>query len=252
MFKLLRRLLKDENVVGISLVRNKVYVKSPAVVPREYGEVEVIGEPKPFFRYPFGCSPDFKVGGNGFLTAQHCVGINRSQGEVMMSDGVYAKIVQANPWSPLTRWTLFWCFIEYLLTGKTVSCLNKDWAIIDGGNEFTSRPIGALSGGTEPPGISFFAPYVSNPEEWINKEICGVSYDYDAQKYVLGTWQIVDLGVVKYEIDGNIYPVYAWFARGFSKPGYSGTNAFPAGTCPRLPEVKQLEALDLIVAADKA
>jgi len=251
MFKLLKRLLKDDNLVGFSLVKNKVYVKAPVVAPRELGEVEVIGEPKPLFRYPLGCSPDFKVGGNGFLTAQHCVGITRYQGEVKMNDGTYAKIVKANPWVPLTRWTLFWCFVEYLLTGKTVSCLNKDWAIIDSGNEFTSTPIGVLSGGTEPPGMSFFAPYVSNPEEWIGKDICGVSYDYDVQKYVLGTWNIEDLGVVKYKVDGNVYPVFAWYARGYSKPGFSGTNAFPAGTCPRLPEVKQLEAVDYIVT-DKA
>jgi hypothetical protein len=216
----------------------------------EYGEVEVIGEPKPFFRQPVGCSPDFRAG-NGFLTAQHCVGISKSSGEVKMSDGTYAKIVSANPWHPLTRWVLFWCFVEYLLTGKIVSCLNKDWALIDSGNEFTATPIGALSGGTEPPGLSFFAPYVDNPEEWVNKEVCGVSYDYDAQKYVLDTWKIEDVGVVKYEIEGEIYPVYAWYARGFSKPGFSGTNAFPAGTCPRLPELKQLEAVDYIVA-DKA
>jgi hypothetical protein len=142
--------------------------------------------------------------------------------------------------------------VEYLLTGRTVSCLNKDWALVDGGNEFTATPIGALSGGTEPPGMSFFAPYVDNPEEWVGKDICGVSYDYDAQKYVLGTWSIVDLGVVKYEIEGRIYPVYVWYARGYSKPGFSGTNAFPAGTCPRLPEeAKTVEAVDYIVS-DKA
>jgi hypothetical protein len=204
----------------------------------------------PFFRQPVGCSPDFKVEG-GFLTAQHCVGIAKSSGEVRMNDGTYARIVKSNPWYPLTRWVLFWCFVEYLLTGRTVSCLNKDWALVDGGNEFTATPIGVLSGGTEPPGMSFFAPYVQNPEEWINRDICGISYDYDAQKYVLGMWNIVDLGVVKYEIEGKIYPVYAWYARGFSKPGFSGTNAFPAGTCPRLPEAKTIEAIDYIVS-DKA
>jgi hypothetical protein len=251
MFNLLKRLIKDENVVGFSLVKNKVYLRSPAAVPREYGEMEVIGEPKPFFRYPVGCSPDFGVGGNEFLTAQHCVGITRTSGEVKMSDGTYAKIIRANPWRPLTKWTLFLCFIEYLITGKTVSCLNKDWATIDGGNEFHTLPVGALSGGTEPPGVSFFAPYVKNPEEWIGKEICGVSYDYDAQLYVFGMWKIEDLGVVKYKIEGRVYPVYAWYARGFSKPGFSGTNAFPAGTCPGVPEVKTLEAVDYIVA-DKA
>jgi hypothetical protein len=99
--------------------------------------------------------------------------------------------------------------------------------------------------------MSFFAPYVDKPEEWIGGEICGVSYDYDAQKYVLGMWRIVDLGVVKYEIEGRVYPVFAWYARGFSKPGFSGTNAFPAGTCPRLPEAKTIEAVDYIVS-DKA
>jgi hypothetical protein len=250
MFKRLKRLLLDRNVVGVSLVKNKVYLKSPAAVPREYGEVEVIGEPVPFFRQPVGCSPDFQVEG-GFLTAQHCVGIAKSSGEVRMSDGTYARIVKANPWCPLTRWVLFWCFVEYLLTGRAVSCLNKDWALVDGGNEFTATPIGALSGGTEPPGMSFFAPFVDKPEEWINRDICGISYDYDAQKYVLGTWSIADLGVVKYEIEGRIYPVFAWYARGFSKPGFSGTNAFPAGTCPRLPEAKTIEAIDYIVS-DKA
>jgi len=251
MIKLLKRLLKDENVVGFSLVKNKVYLRSPAVVPREYEEVEVIGTAVPFFRYPAGCSPDFKAGGNGFLTAQHCVGISKSYGEVKMNDETYAKIVKANPWRPLTRWVLFWCFIEYLVTGKIVNCLNKDWALIDSGNEFTAMPVGTLSGGTEPPGISFFAPYVSNPEEWIGKEVCGVSYDYDAKQYVLGVWKVEDVGVVRYDIEGRMYPVYAWYARGFSKPGYSGTNAFPAGTCPRLPEAKKIEAVDYIMA-DKA
>jgi hypothetical protein len=169
-----------------------------------------------------------------------------------MSDGTYAKIVRANPWRPLTRWVLFWCFVEYLLTGRTVRCVNKDWATVDGGNEFQPYPVGVLSGGTEPPGMSFFAPFVEHPERWIDEDICGISYDYDAQKYVLGTWRIEDLGVVRYDIDGKIYPVFAWFARGYSKPGFSGTNAFPAGTCPRLlPEVKQVEAVDYIVA-DKA
>ena len=251
MIKLLERLLKDKNVVGFSLVKNKVYLSAPAAVPREYGEVEIIGEPKPFFRYPLGCSPNFQIGGNEFLTAQHCVGITRYSGEVKMNDGTYAKIVKANPWTPLTRWTLFWCFIEYLITGKTVSCLNKDWATIDGGNEFTATPIGALSGGTEPPGMSFFAPYTPSPEKWIGKDICGISYDYDAKRYVLGIWKIEDLGIVRYEIEGNVYPVLAWYARGYSKPGFSGTNAFPAGTCPRLPEPNTLEAVDYIVA-DKA
>ena len=216
----------------------------------EYGEVEVIGEPRPFFRQPVGCSPDFEVK-HWFLTAQHCVGITKSSGYVKMNDGTHAEIVKANPWRQLTKWALFWCFVEYLITGRITGCLNKDWTLIDVGNKFDAYPVGTLSGGTEPPGISFFAPYVSNPEEWIGRQICGVSYDYDAQKYVLGTWQISDLGVVKYEIEGKVYPVYAWYARGFSKPGYSGTNAFPAGACPRLPEVKALEVIDYIVA-DKA
>jgi hypothetical protein len=244
MIKLLKRLLYDKNVVGFSLIKSKVYLRSPAAVPREYEEVEVIGTPVPFFRYPAGCSPDFRVG-NAFLTAQHCIGINRASGEVKMSDGT-AKIVKANPWRPLTKWLLFWCFVEYLIAGKLDSCLNKDWALIDAGNEFTAEPIGALSGGTEPPGISFFAPYVSNPEKWVGRNVCGVSYDYDAQRYVLGTWKIVDLGVVKYELDGKIYPVYVWYARGYSKPGFSGTNAFPAGTCPSINEGK-VEAVDYIV-----
>ena len=251
MYKKLKRLLLDRNVVGVSLVRDKVYLNAPAAVPREYGEVEVIGTPVPFFRQPVGCSPDFKVGGNEFLTAQHCVGISRTSGEVEMSDGTHARIVKANPWHPLNRWLLLWCFVEYVLTGRIAGCLDKDWAVIDSGNEFTATPIGALSGGTEPPGISFFAPFTDKPEEWIGKEICGVSYDYDAQRYVLGVWNVVDLGVVKYEIEGKIYPVFVWYARGYSKPGFSGTNAFPAGTCPRLPKMTTLEVVDLIMA-DKA
>jgi len=55
MYKRLKRLLLDRNVVGVSLVRDKVYIRAPAAVPREYGEVEVIGTPVPFFRYPVGC-----------------------------------------------------------------------------------------------------------------------------------------------------------------------------------------------------
>jgi hypothetical protein len=251
MLRLLMRILRDGNVVGFSLIRNKVYLRSPAALPREYGEVEVIGNPVPFFRYPLGCSPSFQVGEGEYLTAQHCLGITRSRGEVRMSDGIDAKIVMANPWRPLSIWALVHCFLEYLFTGKITGCLNKDWAIIGAGNEFTAYPVGALSGGTEPPGMTFFAPYVSNPEDWIGREVCGVAYDYDAQKYVFGTWRIEDLGVVKYEIGGRVYPVFAWYARGYSKPGYSGTNAFLAGACPRLPEPKVVEATDYILA-DKA
>jgi hypothetical protein len=250
LFKLFRRLIKDENIVGISLIKNKIYLRAPTTIPQEYGEVEVIGVPMPFFRHPVGCSPDFGVGEGEYLTAQHCLGIARSKGEIRMSDG-YAEIVRANPWRPFSFWVLAHCFFEYLFTGKVVDCLNKDWATIDAGNEFTATSIGALSGGTEPPGMSFFAPYVSDPEKWVGKEICGVAYDYDAGRYVLGRWQIVDLGVVKYVIGGRVYLVYAWYARGFSKPGYSGANAFPAGSCPSLPERSVVEALDPIIV-DKA
>jgi hypothetical protein len=236
MIRLLKRLLEDDNIVGFSLVKRKIYLKSPTAVPREYEEVEVIGQPIPFFRYPVGCSPSFQVGGNEFLTAQHCIGINRTRGEVRMSDGTYARIVRANPWTPLTKLKLVLCFIEYLLTGKAYNCTNVDWATINSGNEFPAAPVGVLSGGTEPPGITFFAPYVPDPERWIGYDICGVAYDYDAGRFAVGTWRIVDVGVVKYIIDRKVYPVYAWYAKGYSKPGYSGTNAFPAGTCPSLPQ----------------
>jgi len=247
MFKLLKRLLKDKNTVGFSLVKNKVYLMTPAAVPRDYGEFEVIGKPKPFFRYPIGCSPNFRVGLNRFLTAQHCIGANRSSGEVKMSDGTYAKITFANPWRPITKFAYYRCYIRYILTGRTTNCINKDYALIDSGNEFTDIPIGVLSGGTEPPGKTFFAPYIENPERWIGREICGISYDYDTKTYVLGRWKIEDLGVVKYEIEGKIYPVYVWYAQNFSKPGFSGTNAFPAETCQQLPEFKTLEVTDYII-----
>jgi len=217
------------------MVRKKVYLKAPAVTPEEYGEVEIIGEPRLFFLRPQRCSPDFSVSEGEYLTAQHCVGIGTDNRQVMMSDGLPARVVKTNPWRPLTWRNFVLCAIEYLLTKKW-NCINVDWALIDRGNTHNIAPIGTLSGGTVPPGITFFAPYVSNPKEWVGKEVCGVSYDYDAQKHVLGTWRIVDLGVVKYEIEGKAYLVLAWFARGFSKPGFSGTCIYPANSCPKVVE----------------
>jgi len=248
-YKLLKRFLYDHNIVGFSLVKKKVYVKSPAVIPNELGEVEVIGEPKPFFLQPRGCSPDFEAQGT-YLTAQHCVGIdNTGSKPVVMMDGSYAAVLKANPWKPLTVWGLIECMIKYFFT-KRWDCINIDWALITRGNAFPSPPVGALSGGTDPPGITFFAPYVPDPHNWIGKQICGLSYDYDNHVYVQNTWDIYDLAVVRYNIDGNIYPVLAWFARGFSKPGFSGTNAFPPSACPR-PQVKTIEANDSLIK-DKA
>jgi len=248
-YKLLKRFIHDNNIVGFSLVKKKVYIKAPAIIPKELGEVEVIGEPKPFFLQPRGCSPDFEVKG-AYLTAQHCIGIdNAGSKPVVMLDGSYATVLKANPWKPLTMWGLIECVIEYFFTKKW-RCINMDWALITRGNAFPASPVGALSGGTEPPGITFFAPYVPNPHEWIGKEVCGVSYDYDSHVYVKNTWGIYDLAVVRYNINGNIYPVLAWFARGFSKPGFSGTNAFPPSSCPQ-PEVKTIEVSDSIIK-DKA
>jgi len=248
-YKLLKRFLYDHNVVGFSLVKKKVYIKSPAVIPNELGEVEVIGEPKPFFLQPRGCSPDFEAQG-AYLTAQHCVGIdNDGSKPVVMIDGSYATVLKANPWKPLTTWGLIECMIKYFFT-KRWDCINVDWALITRGNAFPSSPVGALSGGTEPPGTTFFAPYVANPHDWIGRQICGLSYDYDNHTYVQNTWDIYDLAVVRYSINGNIYPVLAWFARGFSKPGFSGTNAFPPSACPQ-PEVKTIEASDSLIK-DKA
>ena len=36
-YKLLKRFLHDHNIVGFSLVKKKVYIKSPAVIPNELG-----------------------------------------------------------------------------------------------------------------------------------------------------------------------------------------------------------------------
>jgi len=248
-YKLLKRFLYDHNIVGFSLVKKKVYVKSPAVIPKYLGEIEVIGEPKPFFLQPRGCSPDFETQ-KAYLTAQHCIGIdNAGSKPVVMMDGSYATVLKANPWKPLTTWGLIECVIKYFFT-KRWECINLDWALITRGNAFPAEPVAALSGGTEPPGVTFFAPYVPNPREWIGRQICGLSYDYDNHVYVTNTWDIYDLAVVRYNINGNIYPVLAWFARGFSKPGFSGTNAFPPSSCPQ-PEVKTIEVSDSIIK-DKA
>jgi len=250
-YKLLKRFLHDPNIVGFSLVRKKVYIKAPATIPNELGEAEVIGEPKPFFLQPRGCSPDFETQVEGaYLTAQHCIGIdNTGSNPVTLMDGSMAAVLKANPWQPLTLWSLIECMIKYFFTKKW-DCINIDWALITRGNSNSANPVGALSGGTEPPGLTFFAPYVSNPEEWVGKQICGVSYDYDNNVYVQNTWDIADLGIVRYNIEGNVYPVLAWYARGFSKPGFSGTNAFPPSSCPQV-QVKTIEARDSLVK-DKA
>ncbi|MCI4409934.1 MAG: hypothetical protein JHC26_12645 [Thermofilum sp.] len=249
-YKLLKRFLKDPNIVGFSLVEKKVYVKAPATIPNEFGTVEVIGEPRPFFLQPRGCSPDFETQSGSYLTAQHCIGINNDSRPITMMDGSTANIIKANPWQPLTTWGLIECIIEYFFTRRW-KCINVDWALIDRGNAFpASSPVGALSGGTEPPGLSFFAPYVDNPNEWVGKQICGISYDYDNNVYVQNTWNINDFAVVRYNIDGNIYPVFVWYAKGFSKPGFSGTNAFPPSSCPQI-QVKTIEASDSLIK-DKA
>ena len=38
---------------------------------------------------------------------------------------------------------------------------------------------------------------------------------------------VVINGVVKYVIDSEWYFVRVWYAKGFSKPGFSGTNIYP-------------------------
>jgi hypothetical protein len=247
-FKLLKRLLKDPNIVGFSLVRKRVYLKAPAAVPREYGEVEAIGEPRLFFLRPQGCSPDFSVSGGEYLTAQHCIGITSGGGrQVMMSDGLPARAVKTNPWRPLTWWRLVLCAIEYFLARRW-SCVNADWALVSRGNTYSAAPVGTLSGGTEPPGVTFLAPFTPlvSPREWIGKKVCGVSYDYDRDAHVVNEWEIYDYAVVKYVIEGKVYPVLAWFARGYSKPGFSGTCIYPAGSCPPAGARKTAEIRDAI------
>lgn len=227
--------LRKKNVVGISLLKDKVYLANPDVKVMESGvEYEVIGTPVPMILQPVGCSPDYGSSGN-YYTAQHCIGI-RGADTVQVYDPnanktYTAKVVKQNPWKPLSFFSaLVLSICEVLKQLFGVNCtteipVNKDWAIIDIGNE-GDAPIGILSGGTIPPGITFFAPLVNNPEQYVGKKLKGTSYDYDARQYVTSEWEIFDYGIIKYGTSNEMYLVEAWYTRGFSKPGFSGTNAY--------------------------
>jgi hypothetical protein len=110
---------------------------------------------------------------------------------------------------------------------KKLCCVNRDWAVISVGNT-GEKPVAVLSGGTVPPGWAFFAPLVDDPLRLVGRTVTGIARDYDRGEDVIGQWNIVDYGVVKYIIDGGVYIVEALIARGFSKRGYSGTNVYIA------------------------
>lgn len=230
------RLLRRKDVVGISLVSSRVYVSRPTTV-HGVEDVVVVGTPVPFAAdavgvgasfsvsqpnlvMPAGCSPDF--GSGEYYTAQHCIG---SKDAVDVIDGSLAKVgeakaVRKNHW----RRFGFFCAVLSVITGK-LQCVNKDWAVIDIGNP-GDNPVAVLSGGTVPPGFTFFAPLTDSPKSLIGKKLYGTSFDYDAKKFVVNEWEVFDYGVVKYVVEGSPYVVEVLFAKGFSKPGFSGTNAY--------------------------
>lgn len=234
------RLLRRPNVVGISLVRDKVYLTQPDVKIMSSGvEYEVIGTPvltpavsdiidvsdkasqlPPSYIMPAGCSPNFGKDG-GYYTANHCV----SGDKVVMVDKDLNKIGEANvvkrhKWRPFG----FFCIVMSLITGK-IQCVNEDLAVIDSGNS-GDIPIGVLSGGTVPPGVTFIAPLTPKPEDYIGEKITGVTFDYDAKDYHVCVCDVFDYGIVKYMIDNKPYLVKVWYARGQSKPGFSVTNIY--------------------------
>jgi len=171
---------------------------------------------------PVGCSPDYGNSDDGYYTAQHCVDIKGNRDTVKMSDGSEAYVLQKNPFKKFG----FFCLLCSVLK-KTLCCVNKDWAVISVGNT-GEKPVAVLSGGTVPPGWAFFAPLVDDPLRLVGKTVTGVARDYDRGEDVIGEWEVVDYGIVKYIIDGGIYIVEALIARGFTKPGYSGANVYIA------------------------
>ena len=216
--KLITKLLKEENVVAVSLTSRRVYLSEPSVkeLAASYEHV-VIGRVRPFFLYPVGCSPHFKAEG-GYATAQHCVGISKKHGDrVILNDGTAATILIANPWKPVNP--LLMCF-GYVP-------INRDVAYLDVGNDRYENPVAVLSGGTIPPGYTFFEPIVGEPSAVIGKKLCGISLDYDTQQFFKGEWKVTDYTIVKYVIKNKIYLFKQLLAVGHSKPGFSGTNEHP-------------------------
>lgn len=249
------KLLRKRNVAGISLLKDKVYLTQPDVKVMNSGmEYEVIGQPTPFtavadiialheegagsrrepvpdgsgFTMPYGCSPHFGSVGK-YFTASHC--IPRDSNTVDLIDRDLKKVSTANVIKK-HKWKKFgfFCFLFSVLT-KKIQCINEDWAVLDAGNE-GDKPIGVLSGGTVPPGYTFIAPLVENPEKYVGSKVTGIAFDYDARDYHVCICDIFDYGIVKYTIDNKPYLVKVWYARGYSKPGFSGTNAFPAVSPP--------------------
>lgn len=246
------KLLRKHNVVGISLLKDKVYLTQPDVKVMNSGmEYEVIGQPTPFiavadiialhealheegagsrrelggsgFTMPYGCSPHFGSVGK-YYTANHC--IPRDSNTVDLIDRDLKKVGTANVIKK-HKWKKFgfFCFLLSVLT-KKMQCINEDWAVLDAGND-GDKPIGVLSGGTVPPGYTFIAPLVENPEKYVGSKVTGIAFDYDARDYHICICDIFDYGVVKYVIGSEWYFVRVWYAKGFSKPGFSGTNIYP-------------------------
>jgi hypothetical protein len=233
---MLYKYIRSREVVAVG--QSRVYVREPSHYLASKGiEYEIIGTPVPMNMEPvyegasfvkgerirpIGCSPDYGNSDGGYYTAQHCIDIRGERDTVKMSDGSEAYVLQKNPF----RRFGFFCALCSVLR-RTLCCVNSDWAVISVGNT-GEKPVAVLSGGTVPPGWVFFAPLVDDPTTLVGKTVTGVSRDYDSKEDVVGTWDVVDYGVVKYVIDGGIYVVEALIARGFSKPGYSGTNVYIA------------------------
>jgi hypothetical protein len=234
---MLYKYIRRREVVAVG--QSRVYVREPSHYLASKGiEYEIIGMPVPMGTAepiyeganfvkgerirPIGCSPDYGNGDTGYYTAQHCIDIRGERDTVKMSDGSEALIITKNPFKRFG----FFCALCSIVR-RTLCCVNRDWAIVSIGNT-GEVPVAVLSGGTVPPGWVFFAPLVDDPTTLVGKTVTGVSRDYDSKEDVVGQWDIVDYGVVKYVIDGGIYVVEALIARGYSKPGYSGTNVYIA------------------------
>lgn len=242
------KLLKKEGIVGISFIKDKVYLSYPITI-HGVSEYEVIGQPTLFtaaadiialheegagsrrepvpggsgFTMPSGCSPHFGSGGK-YYTANHCIPRDSNTVDLINRDlkkvGT-ANVIKKHKWKKFG----FFCFLLSVLTQK-IQCINEDWAVIDDGNS-GDKPIGVLSGGTVPPGYTFIAPLVENPEKYVGSKVTGIAFDYDARDYRICICDIFDYGVVKYVIGSEWYFVRVWYAKGFSKPGFSGTNIYP-------------------------
>jgi len=215
--KLITKLLREENVVAVSLTSRRVYLSEPAVKELAAGyEYVVIGKVRPFFLYPVGCSPHFKAE-EGYATAQHCIGISKKRGDrVVLNDGTVATVLTANPWKHVSPLLMCLGYVP----------VNRDVAYLDVGNDHDENPVAVLSGGTVPPGYTFFEPIAAEPIKLIGKKLCGISLDYDAQQFFRGEWKVVDYTLTKYLVKNKIYLFKQLLSAGYSKPGFSGTNAY--------------------------